>query len=100
MEKLDMDIEKLKYLLNVMYPSIELLVDQVLEDSKTNPEYSAVAATNAIKCYIQIMEELDDARPYVDIKGFFAHNGYTDSEYCLFEEVRKKESQYYRGIQY
>lgn len=94
------DTEKLKYLLDALYPNIEILVDQVLEDSKTDPHFSAVAATNIIKCYIQIMDELEKKLSYTDVEGFFKLNGYTKEEYCLFEESRKKEAQYYQGAQY
>jgi len=92
--------EKLKYLLNMVYPSIEMFVEQVLDDSKVDPEYSAVAAANVIKCYVQIMEEIGEKRPYNNIEEFFAFNGYTKDEYQLFEESRKNEAQYYNGVQY
>lgn len=97
---MDIDYEKLKYLLNDMEDTIGELVDKVLSDSKTDPHYSAVAATNRIKCYIQIMSELGEKLPYNDVKGFFDFNAYTKEEYEFFEESRKKESVYYRGVQY
>ena len=83
-----------------MYPSIEMFVEQVLDDSKVEPEYSAVATANVIKCYVQIMEEIGEKRPYNNIEEFFAFNGYTKDEYLLFEERRKNEAQYYNGVQY
>lgn len=94
------DIEKIKYFLTVMYPTMEMYVDQVLNDSKTHPEYSAVAATNVIKCYIQIMTDLGNAPAFNNVETFFKLNGYTDEEYERFEECRKKESKYYIGVQY
>ena len=76
------------------------LIDHVLNDSEEDPHYSAVAATNMIKCYIQIMNEIGESLPYCTVQEFFLFNAYTHEEYALFEELRKKESAYYRGIQY
>lgn len=95
-----MDCEKLKYLLNDMDDVIGELVDKVLADSKTDPHYSAVAATNKIKCYIQIMNELGKPLPYHNVQEFFEFNAYTNEKYQLFEEGRKKEAEYYIGVQY
>ncbi len=94
------DCEKLKYLLNDMDNTIGELIDKVLSDIKTDPHYSAVAATNKIKCYIQIMDELGDPLPYNNVEEFFEFNAYTNEEYQLFEESRKEESKYYNGVQY
>ena len=94
------DKEKVNYFLHMMYPTMELYVDQVLNDSETDPEYSAVAASNVIKCYIQIMNDLDNAPSFDNVESFFKINGYTEEEYQRFEECRRKESQYYIGIQY
>lgn len=97
---MDIDCEKLKYLLNDMESIIEELIDKVLSDSITDPHYSAVAATNKIKCYIQVMNELGEPLPYNSVEGFFRFNAYTMDEFRLFEECRTKEAKYYRGIQY
>lgn len=97
---MDIDIEKLEYLLNNMEYYIGQLIDKVLSDSTTDPHYSAVAAANRIKCYIQIMNELGEELPYSNVEEFFEFNAYTKDEYRLFEESRMKESQYYRGVQY
>ena len=80
-----LDVEKVYYFLRMMYPTMEQYVDQVLNDSETDPEYSAVAASNVIKCYIQIMTDLDNAPSFNDVESFFKINGYTD------EEVSEKE---------
>ena len=92
--------EKLEYLLNGMGDVIGELIDKVLSDSKIDPHYSAVAATNKIKCYIQIMNELGKPLPYHNVEEFFEFNAYTNEEYQLFEDSRKKEANYYRGVQY
>ncbi len=97
---MNINIEKLKYLLNDMEDVIGRLIDNVLSDSETDPHYSAVAATNKIKCYIEIMSELNVDLPYRNVKEFFDFNAYTEEEYRLFEESRKKESVYYRDVQY
>ena len=97
---MNINSEKLKYLLNDMDFIIMELIDKVLSDSKDDPCYSAVAATNKIKCYIEIMKELGEPLPYQSVEGFFEFNVYIKEEYHLFEEIRVKESKYYRGVQY
>ena len=97
---MECDFEKLKYLLNNMDCIIVELIDKVLSDSSTDPHYSAVAATNKIKCYIKIMNDLGKKLPYDDVEEFFEFNSYTKEEYNLFEERRRNEAQYYQGIQY
>ena len=97
---MDIDREKLKYLLHIQIYDIELLVENVLGDSEQDPQFSAVTATNLIKCYIQVMNELGEALPYSNVEEFFEFNAYTQEEYLTFEEKRKKESEYYRGIPY
>ncbi len=97
---MDIDFEKLMYLLYDMDDVICELIDKVLSDSEEDPHYSAVAATNRIKCYIQIMNELGKTLPYSSVEEFFSFEAYTKEEYQLFEQLRIKESQYYHGVQY
>ena len=97
---MDINYEKLKYLLNFQVYEIELLIENVIEDSEEDPHYSAVTATNLVKCHIEIMKELGEPLPYTDVEGFVTNIGYSKNDYLLFEEKRKKESEYYRGIQY
>ncbi len=66
--------EKLLYLLNHMDGFIEQLVYDVLTDSQTDPHYSAVTATNLIKCNIQVMQQFNKKIPYTDVKGYFKYN--------------------------
>ncbi|MCH5190915.1 MAG: hypothetical protein J1F23_01980 [Oscillospiraceae bacterium] len=97
---MDIDVEKLKYLLNDMEDHIGNLIDHVLSDSETDPHYSAVSTTNKIKCYIQIMTELGEKMPYRNVEEFFDFNAYTKDEYNAFEISRQKESAYYRDVQF
>ena len=97
---MNLDIEKLKYLLNNTEREIGRLIDNVLSDSQEDPHYSAVYASNQIKCNIQIMNELGEELPYSNVEEFFRVNAYTEDEYKAFEASRKKESEYYIGVQY
>lgn len=63
--------EKLLYLLNFMEDYIDQLVYKVMTDSQTDSHYSAVTATNLIKCYIQVMNQFNKEIPYTDIRGYF-----------------------------
>lgn len=97
--KIDISVEKLVYLLDDVDYNICQLIYNILSDSPTDPHYSAVTASNLIKCYIQIMDELG-GKTYNDIEEYFQMKLFTKEEYQLFEASRKKESEYYRGIQY
>ena len=46
------------------------------------------------------MNELGERMPYSNVKEFFQFDAFTEEEYKRFEESRKKESVYYRGVQY
>ena len=81
-----MDFEIDRYICNVIY------------DSEEDPEYSAVTTSNMIKCYIDVLKCLGEDVPYSTVKEFIRHNDcYTEEEYNIFEEKRKKEAEYYRG---
>ena len=94
------DYEKLKYLLHIQVFDIELLIENVMEDSDEDPHYSAVTATNLVKCYIETMKELGENLSYSDVEGFVKNIGYYHEDYLVFEKKRKKEAEYYRGVQY
>lgn len=98
--KIDINIEKLSYFLNSMEPEIESLIDRVINDSDEDPQYSAVTATNLVKIYIELSIEMGESLPFNDLESFFKFNGYTKEEYSLFETKRKKEAEYYIGVQY
>ena len=97
---MDINMEKLLYVLGIFDDYICDLIYNVLNDSEEDPHYSAVAATNLIKSYIQIMTELGKKLPYNDVKSFFEDCAYTEDEYNAFEKSRLKESEYYRGKQF
>lgn len=97
---MNLDIEKLKYLLSDTENEICRLIDNCLEDSESDPHCSAVTAVNYIKCYIDISRELGKTLPYNTVEEFFNFNAYTEDEYNSFEEKRQRESVYYQGVQY
>ena len=85
--------EELFYLL--MF--IDDYIDNVLGDSKTDPQYSAVTTSNLIKCYVNVMNALGEELPYSDVKSYFKENLFSAQEYAEFEQSRSKESEYYVG---
>ncbi len=97
---MDISEEKLKYLFRFIDGFIYDSIDEVLNDSQTDPHYSAVAVSNIIKCYIDLEKELGTQLPYIDVESFFEFNGYSKQEYKKFEKSRHKESKYYKDIQY
>ena len=97
---MDISEEKLKYLFRFIDEFIYDSIDEVLNDSQTDPHYSAVVVSNIIKCYIDLEKELNTQLPYIDVETFFEFNGYSKQEYKKFEKSRQKESKYYKDIQY
>lgn len=95
-----MDKEKLLYLLSFFDEDMEIFIYEVLNDSKEDPHFSAVSATNRIKCYIQILSELGEELPYSNVREYMLFNAFTEDEYNAFEKRRKEESEYYIGVQY
>lgn len=92
--------EKIIYILRFMEEYICISINEVLTDFKTDPEYSAVAVTNMIKCYIKIKNQLGENMSFCDVETFFKVKKYSEDDYMQFEESRKSESEYYRDVQY
>lgn len=97
---MNIDINKLKYILNMQLFETVRLIENVLQDSEDDPHYSAVTATNIVKCYIEIMQGLGEKLEFNDVESFFEKTGFTKQDYLLFEEKRIKESKDYCGEQY
>lgn len=85
------------YLLDFEQYNIEELVGAVLQDSDTDPHYSAVTTGNLIKCYIKVMQELEEDFYCSDIENYFLKNQYTTEEYKLFMEKYNRESTVYHS---
>ena len=89
--------EQLIYLLDYTRYCIEDLVNKVLDDSESEPEYSAVTASNLIKCYIDVITAMETDIPYTDAESYLTYMGYSQEEVKLLEEKRLKEQPYYKG---
>ena len=94
------DIEKLKYSLHFTESDIEELIYTVLDNSPTDPHYSAVTAKNRIICYIQVMKDLGESLPFHDVKSFFDYCCFTKEEYEAFEKWYESELKIYVGKVY
>lgn len=92
--------EMLLYILQFTEAYIEEQIYNVLSDSKEDPHYSAVTTTNLIKCYIQIMKQMNQKTPYSSVQEYFQQNGFSDEEFSIFENSRIKEAAYYVGKQF
>lgn len=98
---MDFNKEKFEYILTHVYYYIFELIDNVLQDSPDDPQYSAVTTSNIIKCYIEIMQEISPKLPYSNVKEFFLYSGdYSQEDFELFEKSRERESAYYIGKQF
>ncbi len=91
--------EKLNYLFEFVGYWVTDFIDEVLYDSETDPEFSAVTANNIIICYIHFLES-NNCNPPQSIYEFFISQGYSEDDFELFKKKRDKESVYYRSKQY
>lgn len=93
-------MEKLMFLLQHLEGYIEDAVYEVLADSEEDPQYSAVTATNLIKCHIEVEEALGHELHYHNVEEYLRFHCLTEEEMQMFEEKRQHESAYYIGKQY
>ncbi len=96
-----MENEKIKFLLSYIENSLPTEIDNVLNDSESDPHFSAVYVSKLIKSLIFTIEsyKISDLH-FSDIKECFAYLDYSDEEYEIFEKKRLIESQYYIGEQF
>ena len=85
------------FLMEWIFYTIDDLIDHVLEDSEEDPHYSAVTATNMIKCLIKTMADHGEPLSYTDAEGYFRESGYSPEDFRLFEENRLKEIPVFHG---
>ena len=92
--------KEMTYLLHYTLGSIVELLDEVLEDSEDDPQYSAVTLCNLIYCYNMTISVLEGDDAPKSICDFFLEHNYTREDYEIVEKKRITESSYYRGIQF
>ena len=98
---MDFSAEKeLRFLLMWMDQYIDDLAYVVLNDSEEEPEKSAVALNNVIKCYIKVENEMGIHRGYSNVEEYLTNSCFTPEEIALIEKKRVKEAVYYRGEQF
>ena len=95
-----MNTENVMFLLRTVEDELPFFIKDVLNDSEEDPHHSAVHTTSMINCIVELITELGEKLPYHDTESYFEHVGFSKEEYGLFEESRRKESVYYRGVQY
>lgn len=91
--------EKLNYILEFIDDSITQFIDEVLDDSEINPEFSAVTLNNTIICYIYFLNSIKCDSPQ-SVYEFFLSHGYSENDFEIFKQKREKESVSYNGKQY
>lgn len=89
--------EELMYLLRFTEDYIENSLYKVVNDSETDPHFSAVTTSNLIKCYVKVIKNFGGELPYTDVKSFFNYNLMSEEEYNNFEKRRSTEKEYYVG---
>ena len=92
--------EKLMYLLDYLDSCIESAVYDVLADSDTDPEHSAVTTANLIKCYIDVKKAMGQQTCYNSVNEYLRFHCFTSTEAQEFEQKRLRETTYYIGKQY
>lgn len=96
----NMCIDKTRFIMNYIGSELPVIIEKVLYDSSTDPQYSAVYTNNLIKAYIELSKNNELVIPYSDVKDYFDFSGFTLEEYEEFENKRKREAEYYIGEQY
>ena len=92
--------KELRFLLEHMNQYIDDFAYEVLNDSEEEPEKSAVALNNVIKCYIKVENEMGIHRGYSTVEEYLTNSCFTPEEITLIEKKRVKEAVYYRGEQF
>ena len=92
--------KELVYLLKFMDEYIEQMLYEVLNDSEEDPEYSAVAASNLIKCYSKVRFDIGLQNCDIDVRDYMSGRCFSLDEIESFEQKREKEAKYYRGEQF
>ena len=95
-----LDYEMLNYILRDLNFNLLKYIQDVLDDDENSPNYSAVYTRNMIKCYIKLMNQIDNQIPFKDVKSYILYNDFSEQEYNKFEKSRKRESSYYKGKQF
>lgn len=88
------------YLFKHLEYYIDDLVERVIDDSETDPHYSAVTAYNLVICYLQIKRKSDPSFSVSTVKEYILSCSYTEEDFDRFEAKRRKESTYYIGEQF
>lgn len=92
--------KELRFLLMHMDEYIDSFIYEILHDSEEEPEKSAVALNNVIKCFIKVENEMGIHRGYSNVAEYLAHACCTPEEIKLIEKKSAKEAVYYGGEQF
>lgn len=89
----------MNYILEFLDYSITQFVDEVIADSETEPEFSAVTLSNIIISYNSLLK-IVKFDSFQSLYEFFLTHGYSENDFRKFKQKREKESVYYNGKQY
>ena len=86
---INIDTEKLRYLLAGLEFEFDNWIYGVLNNSDDTPRYSAAEIAYIMGCYISVMKYIDGKPPYVSVKKYFDDNAFTRKEFRRFERLRQ-----------
>ena len=86
---IDINTEKLKYLLAGLEFEFDNWIYGVLDNSDSDPRYSAAEIAYIMECYISVLKYTDGKPPYVSVKKYFDDNDFTRKEYRQFERLQQ-----------
>lgn len=89
--------EKLEYLLGHLDCYIEQTVYNVLGDSESDPQYSAVTLFNLIRCYLDVTHTSGLDLCMLSVEDYLRDKCFTEEEITVLSRKRDKESTYYIG---
>lgn len=92
--------DKLAYLLDYLNYCITMDAYGVLSDSAKDPQYSAVATANLIKCYTDVSKAIGKQISCDTVEDYLRSICFTSDDVQLFEKKRTIEAVSYTGKQY
>ena len=89
--------EYLDFVINLFFSDTINLLDLVLSDDESDPEYSAVMVYNRFYAYLQLTSDPGDSPADNHIQELLLESGYSETDTHRFMNRKKAEEPYYHG---
>ena len=89
--------EYFDFVINLFFSDTITLLDLVLFDDETAPEYSAVMAYNRFFAYLKLTSDSGDSSADNQIQELLIESGYNEADIRRFMKRKRAEESYYHG---